>query len=464
MAIVWVNNSGTQASSGTAATTSGALGFGAASIGDTIIVAVATVDPAASNAPTDNATPSSNNYVQLGSVASNTERITFWGCLSSKSSVSSVTSTFSSSKWAVAIVRYTGVASFVQSNTTTNTGSASPATITIPSTPSTGHHIVAAFTNQGTGTWTTNGTNGTLRRNAAGGTSTSPGVAIVDTVTQGTSTCAATISAGPLWAGTVIELSDGNISVPTTGSSIASSIGTSTPSGDAQVSTSGSSMTSSVGTVLVPSDAIVAVTGNSITSTAGNPTVRGDSNAPLTATGQAIAASTGLLSISGDTAFSVAGVQIASAVGTVNVPGDVSVSVIGSAITSASGSVSVLVETIISVIGQDISLSSGSPSLSGDASIMVRGKVLNVSAGSILFFVPSVGAGIIVAQDDTGAPFDVGDVVSVRCTVNSITKRGAGAIVNVTTEEPGLIGQLSATFDVSPQQVHIASHLEREDI
>lgn len=67
-------------------------------------------------------------------------------------------------------------------------------------------------------------------------------------------------------------------------------------------------------------------------------------------------------------------------------------------------------------------------------------------------------AGEIVAQDATGAPFSANSVVSVRCTVTSITGKGAGAAVVLAVENNGAVGARAASFTVGPSQVRIASH------
>lgn len=63
------------------------------------------------------------------------------------------------------------------------------------------------------------------------------------------------------------------------------------------------------------------------------------------------------------------------------------------------------------------------------------------------------------AQDIYGAAIAVGTVVNIRCTIISITNGGvgAGAAVNVSVETPGLVGQRSASFTVSPSQCRKAS-------
>jgi hypothetical protein len=173
--------------------------------GETIIVAVGTVNTT-SNAPTDNATGSSNSYIQLGAIATNTERVTFWACLSSKSNVTTVTCTFTSSRYGIAVSTYTGAAGFNQGNTTTATGSASPATATLPNIVSNGGCAVAGMVNKGTATWSANA-GGNLRDNVAGAGTTTPGAAIVDSIAlAGIQTCTANESASNVWAATIIEM------------------------------------------------------------------------------------------------------------------------------------------------------------------------------------------------------------------------------------------------------------------
>lgn len=70
-------------------------------------------------------------------------------------------------------------------------------------------------------------------------------------------------------------------------------------------------------------------------------------------------------------------------------------------------------------------------------------------------------AGEIVAQDVTSAPFNVGSVVTIRCTVTSITGKGAGAAVVVALENNGAVGARDASFTVSPTQCRDASHVSQ---
>lgn len=70
-------------------------------------------------------------------------------------------------------------------------------------------------------------------------------------------------------------------------------------------------------------------------------------------------------------------------------------------------------------------------------------------------------AGTIAAQDATSAPFSVGSVVSVRCTVSSITGKGAGAAVVLAVEDNGAVGARAASFTVGPNQCRAASHVSQ---
>jgi hypothetical protein len=60
----------------------------------------------------------------------------------------------------------------------------------------------------------------------------------------------------------------------------------------------------------------------------------------------------------------------------------------------------------------------------------------------------------IAAQDSNGSPYDVGNSISVRCLVTAISSQGAGGLVSLIVETPGVLGQQSGvSFVVSPQQV-----------
>jgi len=173
-------------------------------VGETVIVAVSTALSVTANAPTDNATGGSNTYVILATEEGTTFRMTLFGCLHSKSAVTTITCTFSSSRNGIAVTTYTGVGSFNQSNTNKATGSTSPATVTLGTGLQSGSVTVGGFANDGTGTWSAS--TGNLRNNIAGAGSTSPGVAIVDTIANGTTTVAAALSATTLWNAVAIEM------------------------------------------------------------------------------------------------------------------------------------------------------------------------------------------------------------------------------------------------------------------
>jgi hypothetical protein len=194
MAIANTAHGNTQGSS-TAAITSGAITTTAA-VGETIIVAVGTIGTV-SAVPTDTA---SNNYVQLGTFTS-TATITLWGCLSNRGASPSITCTFGSSRYSIAIATYTGIFDFIQSNTITGSGTTSPLSMTLPKTLLTNDWALVAYAAEGTGTWALSSDN--LRNNIAGAGSTTPGVAILDNTTT---TVAATNSSLSNWAGTGLEL------------------------------------------------------------------------------------------------------------------------------------------------------------------------------------------------------------------------------------------------------------------
>lgn len=64
-------------------------------------------------------------------------------------------------------------------------------------------------------------------------------------------------------------------------------------------------------------------------------------------------------------------------------------------------------------------------------------------------------------QDQNGSPYSVGDLVNVRCVVNANSAQGAGGLVTLSLEMPGVVGQLAATFAVSPSQVAVSSLLRQ---
>jgi hypothetical protein len=63
----------------------------------------------------------------------------------------------------------------------------------------------------------------------------------------------------------------------------------------------------------------------------------------------------------------------------------------------------------------------------------------------------------IIAQDVFGSPFGPGDYVSVRFVVNSLSGKGSGSSLSLTTENPGgIVGFISTTLTASPNQVRRA--------
>lgn len=66
--------------------------------------------------------------------------------------------------------------------------------------------------------------------------------------------------------------------------------------------------------------------------------------------------------------------------------------------------------------------------------------------------------GQIVEQDATGASFNVGSVVQVRCTVTAADGKGAGGRVTLLVETPGNVGEAAGVvFQVSPTQCRKAA-------
>jgi hypothetical protein len=195
MAIAYANVGGTNGS--TSAGTSGVVTItGTVTVGMLLVIAVGLVG-ASPTSITDNSS-GGNNWYRIAPATTNTETITFYGCIV-KNVPTTVTANFASSRWGAVVEAYTGVAalSFPKGAAT---GAASPATIT-GTEVATNNWQLAAFTNKGTATWSAS--TGNLRRNIAGGGTTTPGVAIVDNTTT---TTAAAESASNVWAGCCVEL------------------------------------------------------------------------------------------------------------------------------------------------------------------------------------------------------------------------------------------------------------------
>ncbi len=167
--------------------------------GDTIIVAVAVAASDSTVAVTDNASPP-NKYIIVAGPVLNTGQITMFASRNIANAPTTITVTFASSRYGIAIATYTGVGGFRQAKNT-GTGTTSPATETLANALLTSDWTLAAFGNKGTGTWGTS--TGNLRNNVAGAGSTTPGAAIVDSTTT---TAAATLSATTLWEGCAVEL------------------------------------------------------------------------------------------------------------------------------------------------------------------------------------------------------------------------------------------------------------------
>lgn len=201
MSIAYAARGGTVQS--TTAATTGSVTV-TASIGDTIIVAIALVGLAPTSVTDNASTP--NIYTRIGAASSNTEEVVLFVSRNIAHAPTSVTATFPSSRFAIAVSTYTGVASFGRFAASAG-GATSPATIN-GSTQDANNWVVGAFANKGTATW--GASTGNLRENVAGGGTTTPGAAIVDSGNQtsasGSVTVAATESAANAWAATYIEL------------------------------------------------------------------------------------------------------------------------------------------------------------------------------------------------------------------------------------------------------------------
>jgi hypothetical protein len=158
--------------------------------------------------PTDNATPSSNTYVQIGTTQNfgAAGKLLFWMCLSSKSAVTSITvKSTGVGRKTLAVDTWTGVLAFNIANVASSTGATSPASLTLGSGMASGSVMAAVFGDYGTGTniptWLTS--TGNLRHNKPGSSSSANGAAIVDSTTT---TCAAGMSANTTWAGIAVEM------------------------------------------------------------------------------------------------------------------------------------------------------------------------------------------------------------------------------------------------------------------
>jgi hypothetical protein len=73
--------------------------------------------------------------------------------------------------------------------------------------------------------------------------------------------------------------------------------------------------------------------------------------------------------------------------------------------------------------------------------------------------------GALEERDVTGAPYKVGDYVTVRCLVTAITPSAAGGnggpadTVSLTVETPGNVGEFKGvSFNVSPVQTRRAGN------
>jgi hypothetical protein len=200
MAIASVSLTGNTHGSSTAATTYTIAPTGI-SAGNTIIVAVATVNTT-SNQPTDTL---GNTYVSLGTVLSSgsTDRITLWGCVYSNGASPSITCTFGSSRYSIVVWSYSGVGGFNTGNEKTNTGSSTSWTVTLPNALASGSWTLAAGGTYGTSTFPGTGLTGNLRTSLAGAGSTTPGACIMDATGL---TCAQTLGTSNAWTAVAVEM------------------------------------------------------------------------------------------------------------------------------------------------------------------------------------------------------------------------------------------------------------------
>lgn len=190
MAIANVAHGGT--ASNAVAQTSAAVTVSVAT-GDCIIVCVS-LNGITPSGITDNATGGSNKYYMVSGPATNTGRVTMWVCPSSNSSVTTITVTFASSTFGVAVATYTGVQGFGQVKNST-TGSSTAPTASLAAALQTNNWQVAAMGDTASAT-TWSAATGNLRNNVSF-------AAIMDNTTN---TTTATLSTTGLWATCALEL------------------------------------------------------------------------------------------------------------------------------------------------------------------------------------------------------------------------------------------------------------------
>lgn len=176
--------------------------------GNTLLVFAAGVGTNISSV-TDNATGGSNVYTKLAGPSTNTVEGSMWGTAPGgvKAGVTTITVTFASSTRSNAgVVEYSGAKSFGNVNNSSTGSSTNPnAAVT---TQDNNNIIVGGFSREGTSTWSAHSGQGTLRKNQAGGGSTTPGIGIVDntSATPASVTVGATVSSTGVWCGCAVEL------------------------------------------------------------------------------------------------------------------------------------------------------------------------------------------------------------------------------------------------------------------
>lgn len=193
---------GAVSTSSTTASTSCAVTY-SPTAGNTIVGWAAGVGVDVSSV-TDSA---SSTYIRLTPANNHTITGSLWGLLSVPSGVTSITFTMASStRRACGVVEYSGVRAFGAYDGTATASSASPQdSIT---THDNNDVIVVGMSREGTSTWSTHSGVGTLRKNLAGGGSTTPGIGLSDntSATPASVSAGATISSSGTWIASGVEL------------------------------------------------------------------------------------------------------------------------------------------------------------------------------------------------------------------------------------------------------------------
>lgn len=236
------------------------------------------------------------------------------------------------------------------------------------------------------------------------------------------------------------------------GQSITSALGTLSATGGIAVSLSGNEIASALGALGATGAAVKALTGGAVTSALGNLSATGQGQVLLsglattstlgdmaatgaathTLSGQSITSGLGTLSASGSISVELSGLSVSSQLGTLTGTGAAAITLSGNEIASALGTVQTVGGVNITLTGMQATVSLGDVTAATTATVTLSGLQINAALGTIT----GTGAATVTLSGN--------DITSALGTL-SASSGGEGALLATVTLTPALDAALTVT-------------------